>query len=108
MVYCVVRFNRSVGVVDVGKCTQSTAELRFTTPLKIVYSLTLGGVAAWYLFFYLSYCMGNFGWTGDNVFSIFLAYLPLLFTLSAIPLAIFTAVLLTKSKGLDYFRSWNA
>ncbi len=87
---------------------QPTADLKFTTPLKIVYSLTLGAVAAWYLFFYLSYCMGNVGWTGDNVFSVFLKNLPLLFAISAIPLAIFTLVFLTKGKGLNYFRSWNA
>jgi hypothetical protein len=90
-----------------GNIMQPTATLRFTAPLKIVYSLTLGGVATWYLFFYLEYCLGNFGWTGDNVFSVFLVYLPMLFTISAIPLAIFTVVFLTKGKGLDYFRSWN-
>lgn len=87
---------------------QKTANLRFTTPLKIVYSLTLGGVTAWYLFFYLEYCLGNFGWTGDNVFSVFLVYLPMLFTVSAIPLAIFASVFFTQGKGLDYFRSWNS
>jgi hypothetical protein len=87
---------------------QPTADLKFTIPLKIVYSLTLGAVAAWYLFFYLSYCMGNVGWTGDNVFSVFLRDLPLLFAISAIPWATFTLVFLTKGKGLNYFRSWNA
>ncbi|PVX26151.1 MAG: hypothetical protein CW691_02345 [Candidatus Bathyarchaeum sp.] len=87
---------------------QSTSALKFTTPLKIVYSLTLGGVATGYLIFYLSYCLGNFGWTGDNVFSVFLRYLPFLFIMSVIPLTIFTLTFLTKGKGLDYFRSWNA
>ena len=87
---------------------QPTADMKSTTSLKIVYSLTLGAVAAWYLFFYLSYCMGNVGWTGDNVFAVFLRNLPLLFAISAIPWAIFTLVFLTKGKGLNYFRSWNA
>jgi len=87
---------------------QTVTDLRFTAPLKIIYSLTLGAVAVWYLFFYLSYCFGNFGWTGDNVFSIFLMYLPFLFAMSALPLAIFTLVFLTKGGGLDYFRSWKA
>ena len=87
---------------------QPVSNLRFTTSLKIVYSLTLGAVASWYLFFYLSYCLGNIGWTGDNVFSVFLMNLPILFLTSALPLAIFTLVFLTKGGGLGYFRSWNA
>jgi len=87
---------------------QPVADLRFTAPLKIVYSLTLGGVAAWYLFFYLSYCLGNVGWTGDNVFSVFLMNLSFLFVMTALPLVIFTLVFRIKGGGLDYFRSWNA
>jgi hypothetical protein len=91
-----------------GAYMQPKADLRFTTSLKIVYALTLGAAAAWYLSFYLWYCLGSFGWTGDNVFSVFLVNLPYLFTMNAVPLAIFTLVFLTKGKGLDYLRSWNA
>jgi hypothetical protein len=87
---------------------RSASHLRFTNSLKIIYSLTLGAVIAWFLFFYLSYCLGNLGWTGDNLFSVFLVNLPLLFVISAIPLGIFILVFLTKGGGLNYFRSWNA
>lgn len=83
-------------------------DLRLTTPLKIVYSLTLGSVATLYLFFYLTHCFGSLGGTGDNIFSVSLRYLPFLFVMSAIPLAIFTLVFFTKGAGLEYFRSRNA
>lgn len=86
---------------------ESTVDLKFSRSLKIIYSLTLGGVVSGYLHFYLSYCLDNFGFTGDNVFSIFLHYLPFLFFISALPLAIFTLVFLTKGGGFGYFKSWN-
>jgi hypothetical protein len=86
---------------------QSTSALKFTTPLKILYSLTLGGVVAFYLFIYLLYCIGNLGGSGDTVFSVFLRQLNAIFFFTAFPLAIFTCVFLTKGGGLDYIRSWN-
>ncbi|MCW4016324.1 MAG: hypothetical protein NWF06_08140 [Candidatus Bathyarchaeota archaeon] len=86
---------------------QSTSALKFTTPLKIVYSLTLGGVMAFYLYVYLLYCLGNLGGSGDTVFSVFLRNLNAIFFFTALPLAIFTLVFLTKGGGLNYFRSWN-
>ena len=86
---------------------ESTSSLKFTLPLKIVYSLTLGGVVAFYLFVYLRCCMGIVGSSIDNVFSYFLTQLNAIFFVTAIPLGIFTVVFLTKGGGLKYFRSWN-
>jgi hypothetical protein len=86
---------------------QSNSVLKFTPFLKIIYSLTLGGVVAFYLYIYLLYCVGSFGGTGDTVFSVFLRQLNGLFAFTALPLAIFTIAFLTKGGGLEFFRSWN-
>ena len=87
---------------------QPVADLRFTVPLKIVYSLTLGGVVVFFLYFYLSYCLGNFGFEGDNIVSMLICNLPVLFFVSALPLAIFTVVFLTTGGGLIHFRRLNS
>ena len=86
---------------------QSTSALKFTTPLKIAYSLTLGSVVAFYLYVYLLYCIGNLGCNGDTVFSVFLRQLNGIFLVTALPIAIFTLVFLTKGGGLNYVKSWN-
>jgi len=82
--------------------------LRFTNSLKIIYSLTLGGVVVFFLYFYISYCLGNFGFSGDNIVSMLILNLPVLFFSNAHPLAIFTAVFLTNGGGLKHFRSLNS
>lgn len=86
---------------------QSTADLRFSNSLKIIYSLTLGGPVVFFLYGYLLYCLGNFGFGGDMV-SMLIWSLPVLFFVGALPLAIFTAVFLTKGGGLKHFRSLNS
>lgn len=80
--------------------------LKFTNSLKIVYILTLGFVASWFLGFLILYYWQD-AWTG-SIFSVFLYSLPFLFFINALPLAIFGGVFLTKGNGLNYFRSWNA
>ncbi|MFC1487001.1 hypothetical protein ACFLRN_04850 [Thermoproteota archaeon] len=75
--------------------------------MKIIYSLTVGGPIVFFLYFYVSYCLGNFGFGGDIV-STLLYNLPVLFFVSALPLAIFTAMFLTKGGGLKHFRSLNS
>lgn len=86
---------------------ESTSALKFSLPLKIVYSLTLGAVVVLYLCIYLCSCVGSVGNSIGGVFSYFLGQLNALFFVTAIPLAIFTLVFLTKGGGLKYFRSWN-
>ena len=86
---------------------QSTADLRFTTSLKIIYSLTLGGPVVFFFYGYLLYFLDNFGFGGDIV-STLIWSLPVLFFVSALPLAIFTVVFLTKGDGLKHFRSLNS
>jgi len=80
--------------------------LKFTNSLKIVYALTLGFVATWFLGYLIIYCWKD-AWTG-SIFSVFLYSLPFLFFINALPLSIFAAVFLTKGGGANYFRSWNA
>jgi len=80
--------------------------LKFTTSLKIVYALTLGFVATWFLGYLIIYYWKD-AWTGSIV-SVFLYSLPFLFVINALPLSIFAVVFLTKGGGVNYFRSWNA
>ena len=82
--------------------------LKFSGFLKIVYSLTLGTVVAWFMFFYLAICFDILAWTGHNIFEIFLVNLPIIFSLCACPLGVFVLFFLTKGGGLNFFRSWNA
>ena len=86
---------------------ESSSALKFSLPLKIVYSLTLGAVVVLYLYIYLCSCVASVGNSCGGVFSYFLSQLNALFFVTAIPLAIFTLVFLTKGGGLKYFRSWN-
>jgi hypothetical protein len=79
--------------------------LKFTNSLKIVYALTLGFVAAWFLGFLILYYWQDLT---VNIFSNFLYLLPTLFFINTIPLSIFAVVFLTKGGGVNYFRSWNA
>jgi len=79
--------------------------LKFTTSLKIVYALTLGFVAAWFLGYLILYYWQDL--TG-SIFSTFLYLLPNLFFINTLPLSIFAVVFLTKGGGVNYFRSWNA
>jgi hypothetical protein len=89
------------------KARVSTASyLKFTTSLKIVYALTLGFVATWFLGYLIIYYWKD-AWTGSIV-SVFLHSLPFLFVINALPLTIFVIVFLTKGGGAYYFRSWNA
>jgi hypothetical protein len=79
--------------------------LRFTNSLKIVYTLTLGFVATWFLGLLILYYWQD---STVNIFSSFLYLLPTLFVINTIPLSIFSVVFLTKGGGVNYFRSWNA
>jgi len=79
--------------------------LKFTTPLKIVYAVTLGVVAYWLLGTGIQYF-----WDESSVSLLFtyLYMLPGLFYLNVLPLSIFSVVFLTKGGGTNYFRSWKA
>jgi len=80
--------------------------LKLTNSLKIVYGLTLGFVATWYLGYLILYCWNDAG-TG-SIFSDYFYFLPHLFFINALPLLIFAVVFLTKGGGTNYFRSWKA
>jgi hypothetical protein len=84
-----------------------TSTLKFTKSLLLVYLLTLGFVAFQFLFHFVAYSLDKMGWTGSTYLSFFLAYLPSLFSICAIPVAIFTVVFFTKGGGLKSLRSWN-
>ncbi len=85
--------------------TPTGSYLKFTNSLKIVYALTLGFVATWFLGHFILYYWQ--AWTG-SIFSAFLYLAPYFFVISALPLAIFAVVFLTKGGGTNYFRSWKA
>jgi hypothetical protein len=86
---------------------ESSSTLKFSLPLKIVYSLTMGAVVVLYLYIYLCSCVGSVGNSISGVFSYFLGQLGITFFVTAFPLTIFALVFLTKGGGLKYFRSWN-
>lgn len=82
-----------------------SAYLKFTTPLKIAYGLTLGFAAAVFVSWMIMHYWQD--WT-PTIFWSYIYALPFLFFINAIPLAIFTALFLTKGNGLNYFKNWNA
>ncbi|HER54409.1 MAG TPA: hypothetical protein ENO13_00735 [Candidatus Bathyarchaeota archaeon] len=92
----IIQQNSSMSISD---------SLKLTNSLKIVYSLTAGAASSVFLLYLISYFWRE---SSVSVFDEFLYQLPLLFFISAFPLAIFGIIFLTKGNGLTYFKSWNA
>ncbi|MCW4021636.1 MAG: hypothetical protein NWF02_00530 [Candidatus Bathyarchaeota archaeon] len=82
-----------------------SSSLKLTNSLKIVYALTAGAASSVFLLYLISYFWRE---SSVSVLDEFFYSMPLLFFISAFPLAIFGIIFLTKGNGLNYFRSWNS